>query len=285
MQRPNITTMVRADLGIMLNAAKVASNRSEMARSLDMYGMIDQFSAGVLEELDYRGETYNALKLSENMAGLPGIHVPTIYTSLSTSKIITQEFIKGVKVSDVEALDRAGLDKAEIARNALRALIKQLILDGFFHADPHPGNLLIDLDTGRMTFIDLGMMGELDLQKRMRLAQLMVVAQEGSVEGMASALRGHERALPRRGRQPRLPARLRAARRPLHGPRQARSRSGRSPTRGSSCCASTACAWTPTSRSPSRRSCRRRAWRERCPPAAASSRRACRCCATWRSTW
>ena len=189
-QRPNITTMVRADLGIMLNAAKVASKRSETARSLDIYGMIDQFSAGVLEELDYRGETYNALKLTENMAGLPGVHVPTIYTQLSTSKIITQEFIKGVKVSDVEALDRAGLDKHEIARNSLRALIKQLILDGFFHADPHPGNLLIDLDTGTMTFIDLGMMGELDLQKRLRLAQLMVVAQEGSVEGMASALEG-----------------------------------------------------------------------------------------------
>ena len=189
-QRPNITTMVRADLGIMLNAAKVASKRSETARSLDIYGMIDQFSAGVLEELDYRGETYNALKLTENMVGLPGVHVPTIYTQLSTSKIITQEFIKGVKVSDVEALDRAGLDKHEIARNSLRALIKQLILDGFFHADPHPGNLLIDLDTGTMTFIDLGMMGELDLQKRLRLAQLMVVAQEGSVEGMASALEG-----------------------------------------------------------------------------------------------
>ena len=189
-QRPDIQHMIRADLGIMLSAARVASRRSEMARSLDIYGMIDQFSAGVLEELDYSGETYNALKLTDHMAGLPGIHVPTIYTELSTTKIITQEFIKGVKVSDVAAMDEAGLDKAEIARNALRALIKQLILDGFFHADPHPGNLLINLDTGVMTFIDLGMMGELDLQKRLRLAQLMVVAQQGSVEGMASALEG-----------------------------------------------------------------------------------------------
>ena len=93
-------------------------------------------------------------------------------------------------MSDVEALDRAGLDREEIARNALRALIKQLPVDGFFHADPHPGNLLVDLDTGVLTFIDLGMMGELDLQKRLRLAQLMIVTQQRSVDGMADALRG-----------------------------------------------------------------------------------------------
>ncbi len=124
------------------------------------------------------------------MEGLPGIHVPIIYTELSTSKIITQEFVEGVKVSDVESIEAAGLDREEIARNALRALIKQLPVDGFFHADPHPGNLLVNLDTGVLTFIDLGMMGELDVQKRLRLAQLMVVAQQGSAEGMASALRG-----------------------------------------------------------------------------------------------
>jgi ubiquinone biosynthesis protein len=189
-QRPLITNKIRSDLGILLNAARVASQRSEMVRTLDVSGMLEQFSSGVLEELDYRGETYNALQLAKNMEGLPGIHVPIIYTELSTSKIITQEFVEGVKVSDVDAIQAAGLDREEIARNALRALIKQLPIDGFFHADPHPGNLLVNLDTGVLTFIDLGMMGELDVQKRLRLGQLMVVAQQGNAEGMASALRG-----------------------------------------------------------------------------------------------
>ena len=189
-QRPQIVPKIRSDLGILQNAARVASQRSEMVRTLDVSGMLEQFSAGVLEELDYRGETYNALQLAKNMEGLPGIHVPVIYTELSTSKIITQEFVEGVKVSDVEAIEAAGLDREEIARNALRALIKQLPVDGFFHADPHPGNLLVNLDTGVLTFIDLGMMGELDINKRLRLGQLMIVAQQGSAEGMASALRG-----------------------------------------------------------------------------------------------
>jgi ubiquinone biosynthesis protein len=189
-QRPDIQTKIRADLGILQSAARVASARSETIRSLDVAGMLEQFSSGVLEELDYRGEAYNALRLAANMEGLPGVHVPHIYVDLSTSKVITQEFVVGVKVSDVDAMERAGLDREVIARNALRALIKQLPVDGFFHADPHPGNLLINLDTGVLTFIDLGMMGELDLQKRLRLGQLMIVAQQGSVTGMADALRG-----------------------------------------------------------------------------------------------
>ncbi len=189
-QRPHISSVVRADLGILENAARVVSSRSESVRAMDLVGMLEQFSSGVLEELDYRGEAYNALRLTENMANLPGVHVPAVYPDLSTSKVITQEFIHGVKVSDVEAIESAGLDRDEIARNALRALVKQLPVDGFFHADPHPGNLLVDLDTGVLTFIDLGMMGELEVQQRLRLAQLMIVAQQGSVDGMAGALRG-----------------------------------------------------------------------------------------------
>jgi ubiquinone biosynthesis protein len=137
-QRPDIQIKVRADLGILQNAARVASARSESVRALDISGMLEQFSSGVLEELDYRGEAYNAITLAENMQGLPGIHVPHIYADLSTSKVITQEFVVGVKVSDVAAIEAAGLDRDLIARNALRALIKQLPIDGFFHADRIP---------------------------------------------------------------------------------------------------------------------------------------------------
>ena len=212
---------------------------------MDLVGMIEQFSSGVLEELDYRGEAYNALRLAENMANLPGVHVPAVYSELSTSKVITEEFIHGVKVSDVEAIEGAGLDREEIARNALRAPHQAAPVDGFFHADPHPGNLLVDLDTGVLTFIDLGMMGELELQKRLRLAQLMIVAQQGSVDGIAGALRGMS-----------VPFRGTSTRRPSAGTSPGAwggtwvtvvwSRSARSPARASSCCASTACGSTRT---------------------------------------
>ena len=179
---------MRADIGIMRNAARVASRRSEGVRSMDLAGMVEQFGNGVLEELDYRGEAYNARRLAENMAGLPGVRVPKIYAELSTSKLLTQEFIHGVKISNIEAIDEAGLDREELARNALRALIKQLAIDGFFHADPHPGNILVDPSTGIITFIDLGMIGELELRQRLRIAQLMWAIQQSDVEAMARVL-------------------------------------------------------------------------------------------------
>ncbi len=189
-QRPNIERTMRADIGIMRSAARVVSRRSEALRAMDIAGMVEQFGNGVLEELDYRGEAYNAQRLARNMAGLPGVHVTDVHSRLSTSKLMTQEFIHGVKISNVKAIDDAGLDREELGRNALRALIKQLAIDGFFHADPHPGNILVDTTTGTISFIDLGMMGELDLRQRLRIAQLMFAIQQHNVDAMAHVLYG-----------------------------------------------------------------------------------------------
>ena len=188
-QRPHIYTQMKADLGIMQNAAKMVSARSEQVRSIDLVGMLEQFSTSVLAELDYTGEAFNAFKLAKNMEGLPGVHVPTIYTELSTSRVLTLEFIHGVKANNIEAIEKSGLDRQEIARNALRALVKQLLIDGFFHADPHPGNVLINLQTGVVTFIDTGMVGELDVQQRMNIVQLLMAVQQQDVPAMAQILK------------------------------------------------------------------------------------------------
>jgi ubiquinone biosynthesis protein len=174
-QRPHIRTEMKADLGIMQNAAKVVSARSEQVRAIDLVGMLEQFSTSVLAELDYTGEAFNAFKLAKNMEGLPGVHVPTIYPELSTSRVLTLEFIHGVKANNIEAIEKTDLDRSELARNALRAFVKQLLIDGFFHADPHPGNVLIDLQTGVITFIDTGMVGELDVQQHDVLAMAQVL--------------------------------------------------------------------------------------------------------------
>lgn len=187
-QRPHIQTQMKADLGIMQNAARVASQRSDYLKSIDLVGMLEEFSTSVLRELDYTGEAYNAFRLTENLAGLPGVHIPTIYPEYSTSRILTIEFIRGVKISNIEALDQAGLDRELLAKNTLRALIKQLLIDGFFHADPHPGNILVNLETGEATFIDTGMVGELDLTQRINLIQLVLAIQQKDVMGMAQVL-------------------------------------------------------------------------------------------------
>ena len=188
-QRPGTVTQMKADLGIMQRAAGVATRRSEQLRAIDLEGMIDQFSDSVLAELDLLGEAYNALRLSENMAGLEGVHIPTIYPELSTSRVLTMEFIRGVKISDIAAIEAAGLDREVVARNALQAVIKQLLIDGFFHADPHPGNVLVNLQTGQINFLDCGMVGQLDLAQRVNLIQLIFALQQGDVAGMGQILR------------------------------------------------------------------------------------------------
>jgi ubiquinone biosynthesis protein len=188
-QRPGIVTQMKADLGIMQRAAGVATRRSEELRAIDLEGMIDQFSDSVLAELDLLGEAYNAMRLSENMAGLEGVHIPLIYRELSTSHVLTMEFIQGVKISDIQAIEAAGLERETVARNALRAVVKQLLIDGFFHADPHPGNVLVNLQTGEITFLDCGMVGQLDLTQRMNLIQLIFALQQEDIAGMGQILR------------------------------------------------------------------------------------------------
>ncbi|MFN2219453.1 MAG: ABC1 kinase family protein [Anaerolineae bacterium] len=188
-QRPGIPNQMKADLGIMQRAARVSSRRSEQLRAVDLEGMIEQFSVSVLAELDLLGEAYNAMRLTENMAGLEGVHIPHMYPELSTSRVLTMEYIEGVKITDMEAIEAAGLDRETIARNTLRAVAKQLLIDGFFHADPHPGNIMVNLRSGEITFLDTGMVGQLALDQRLNLIQLIFALQQGDLAGMGQILR------------------------------------------------------------------------------------------------
>ena len=112
-------------------------------------------------ELNYVGEAYNAMRLAENLAGCPGVQSARRIPEYSTSRVLTMDFVRGVKISNLEAIDAAGIDRQVLATNTLRAMVKMLMIDGFFHADPHPGNILVNTETGNVTFIDTGMVGEI----------------------------------------------------------------------------------------------------------------------------
>jgi ubiquinone biosynthesis protein len=189
-QRPNVQAMVRADLGNMEDLARQAERRVSMARTMNLAAMIHEFGQGVLTELDYRVEAYHALRLAEVVSGIEGIHVPRVYLDRSTGRVITMEFVRGVKATDVAALDAAGVDRDLVARRFLRAIIKQVLVDGFFHGDPHPGNIVIDPETGSLTFLDLGLIGELDSNRRMQLLGLMWSLRERDPDGLATAILG-----------------------------------------------------------------------------------------------
>jgi ubiquinone biosynthesis protein len=189
-QRPNIVHQVKADLGIMAGAAKFVERRQDWARDYGLVGVLNEFGTNVILELDYRNEAYNAMRLGRNMASIDRVEVPRIYSRYSTSRVLTMNLVNGVKLTNLEAIDAAGLVREDLAVVVVTALIKQLLIDGFFHADPHPGNLFVNLETGVVTFLDNGMMGELDLDKRLNLAQMLLVVRDGDTMGMAQVLRG-----------------------------------------------------------------------------------------------
>jgi ubiquinone biosynthesis protein len=189
-QRPDIVPQVRADLGVMHEIAGALQRRHVVGPSVDAVGTIDEFGTNVMRELDYQNEAYNARRVAYNMQSIPGVHIPKIYGQQTTSKVMTMEFIHGVKLSKVEQIDAAGLDRKQLARTFIRAIMKQVLVDGFFHGDPHPGNLMINLDNGVIQFLDLGMVGEIDLQQRISLGDLLFSLQSRDPDGMASALLG-----------------------------------------------------------------------------------------------
>ncbi|GMQ78744.1 MAG: AarF/ABC1/UbiB kinase family protein [Anaerolineae bacterium] len=188
-QRPNIINQVKSDLGILNNAASVLSRRLDWARDIDLVGMLDEFGTNLIGELDYRGEAYNARRLERNMESIEGVHIPTIYNNLSTRRVMTMEFIRGIKINNIPAIEEAGYDREWLANVTLRSLVQQLLIDGFFHADLHPGNVLVDLDTKWVTYIDLGMVGEIDINQRLNLIQLLMVMNQKDVTGLGQVMR------------------------------------------------------------------------------------------------
>ncbi|MBP9501533.1 MAG: AarF/ABC1/UbiB kinase family protein, partial [Candidatus Promineofilum sp.] len=137
------------------------------------------FSQNILIELDYTNEAYHARLLRHKMQKLPNnIHIPMVYDDWSTTSVLTQERVAGVKITDVAAIDAAGIDREELALNFFRALLQQLLFDGFFHADPHPGNVWVELQTGQIIFLDMGMMGHLGRNDRFVLGRLIWALQD-----------------------------------------------------------------------------------------------------------
>ena len=186
-QRPNIEVAVKADLNVINDLTQRIQRKQEWAKIMDLHGLVAEFGQSILYEMDYRNEASNMNLLTRNMAEIEAIHIPTVYSNLTTNKVLTMEFLPGVKINDLEAIEAAGWDRKELARQFVHALIKQALFDGFFHADPHPGNVLVDLETGKIGFLDMGLMGELNRVQRMALGDVLVSMVEGDGYSLGKA--------------------------------------------------------------------------------------------------
>jgi ubiquinone biosynthesis protein len=172
LRRPGVVEQVEEDLHILIDLAAVAERRWPVARHYDLLAIAQEFAQTLREELDYLHEGHNVERFAANFADDPSVHIPRVYWNTTTARILTLERIQGAKISNVETIETAGLDRLEVAHHATQLLLTMILEHGFFHADPHPGNVFVEPD-GRIALIDFGMTGSLDSATQSLLLRLL----------------------------------------------------------------------------------------------------------------
>jgi ubiquinone biosynthesis protein len=188
-QRPDIHAQLRSDVRILVRMSQAMERRTRWAEDMDLAGIVLEFGTTLLRELDYTIEAYNARRLTRVLESVEGVRVPEVVYELSSSGVLTLEFIHGVKSTDAAAIDAAGFDREVLADRVVRAAVKMQVIDGFFHGDPHPGNVFVDLGNGDVVMLDTGMVGELTFQQRIKLGSLLLAVRNGDVRGLAQTLK------------------------------------------------------------------------------------------------
>jgi predicted unusual protein kinase regulating ubiquinone biosynthesis (AarF/ABC1/UbiB family) len=178
-QRPNLEAIIKGDVVILRKVANFAERFPQLNENADWSGMLREFDVTIHEEMDYAAEGRNAERFRENFKNWTNVHVPKIYWHATTSKVLTMDFIHGTKVIDLEGQRQRNISPEKVNRLLIKTYLKQLLEDGFFHADPHPGNLLVMAD-GRLAFFDFGMVGRItsELQAKMIDAFFHVVGKD-----------------------------------------------------------------------------------------------------------
>jgi ubiquinone biosynthesis protein len=186
-QRPGVRQTLELDLMILRELARLLETYVPESRQYDPGGIVHEFERTSRRETDFTTEAANLAIFKRNFEEVPDIYIPKVFRDRSTSRVLTTEFIDGVKISDTEALRLADLDVPEIARVGARAVLKQVFEDGLFHADPHPGNLLVKPD-GRIAPIDFGIVGRLTRKEIEDLGDFLIAVVRGDGEKLVDVL-------------------------------------------------------------------------------------------------
>lgn len=171
-QRPGLKKLFEIDLQILKGITRYFQNHPKWGRGRDWLGIYEECCRILWEEIDYLNEGRNADTFRRNFRGYDWVNVPRVYWRYATSRVLTLEYLPGIKISQYEALEAAGLDRKAIARQGAQAYLLQLLNSGFFHADPHPGNIAVSAN-GALIFYDFGMMGRIKSNVREGLMQTL----------------------------------------------------------------------------------------------------------------
>jgi predicted unusual protein kinase regulating ubiquinone biosynthesis (AarF/ABC1/UbiB family) len=182
-QRPFIDQLIEIDLSALRQVGGWLQKYPPVSRRVDVPSLMEEFSSTIRDEVDYLAEGRNAEIFSENFKDVPRVHVPRVVWTHTTRRVLTLEDVFAIKITDYEAISAAGIDRPEVARVLLDTYLKQIFEDGFFHADPHPGNLFITPHVGhtddgkpewRLTFVDFGMVGHVPDTLRTGLREMLI---------------------------------------------------------------------------------------------------------------
>ncbi|MCX7994296.1 MAG: AarF/ABC1/UbiB kinase family protein [candidate division WOR-3 bacterium] len=172
-RRPNIEKIVELDIDMLKRIATLAEINIPGIKERNPREMIDTFARMIYKELDFLNEISNAERFRENFAKDPRIKIPKIFKELSTSRVLIQEYIDGIKITDLARIKENGINPRIVAQNGAEIFLKQILIDGFFHADPHPGNIFV-LKDNVIVPVDFGMVGRLTPQLKEELINLVL---------------------------------------------------------------------------------------------------------------
>ena len=186
-RRPGIRPVIEADLRLLQRVAQAIEAKFPELRQFHPVGVVQQFKASLTRELDLAAECRHAERIAASFAANDKVVVPAVYWDYTGERMNVQAFIDGIAVSDVAALDAAGVDRKLVARRGARVVLKMILEDGFFHADPHAGNVFV-LPPQRIAIIDFGMVGRLSPARRAQVVELMHALVEHDAERVTEVL-------------------------------------------------------------------------------------------------
>ena len=183
-QRPGIREEVLCDLEALEDIAEFLDKHTEAGRRYEFCGMLDQFRKSLLRELDYKQEAQHLAILANNLREFEQLVVPDAIPDYTTSRVLTMDYVHGIKITEVSPLRRMEMDGEALGDSLFRAYMKQILVDGVFHADPHPGNVFLT-DDGRLALIDVGMIGRIAPVMQEYLLKLLLAIANGKGEEAA----------------------------------------------------------------------------------------------------
>ncbi|QLC32873.1 AarF/ABC1/UbiB kinase family protein [Halarchaeum sp. CBA1220] len=186
-RRPGIEPLVNADLRVVSWALPLLLFFVDDARAFSLENLAEEFDKTLREEMDYSREATMLTEIRANFAGDDDVAIPDVYDSHSGERVLTMEYVEGTKISDVDSLDRLGVDRHAVAETLERAYLQMIIEDGVFHADPHPGNLAVRED-GTIVFYDFGMSGRVDESVQDRIVDFYVAVANQDIEAILDTL-------------------------------------------------------------------------------------------------